>query len=193
MSILSVLTDNCLIAPAPCRDGELVFQQEFTPRPNLNLYRCSLNLGLLVPLSAFEEDGSFSSPKHSPFSALTFKAFAQQALQWDRKWSMHGGKHPKLVQICTEFPTLIEPSVTHLRACASTHVDSFRAKWEHCMHTWTAAPGLLIVVLMRAQSCDAPEVHNKSMLVVQCCVHTLKHARFAATRKWEGSSSLLRA
>lgn len=48
---------------------------------------------------------------------------------------MHGGKHPKLVQICTEFPTLIEPSVTHLHACASTHVDSFRAKWSTaCTH-----------------------------------------------------------
>ena len=41
---------------------------------------------------------------------------------------MHGGKHPNLAPICTEFPMLIEPSVTHLHACASTHVDIPQSK-----------------------------------------------------------------
>lgn len=70
---------------------------------------------------------------------------------------MHGGKHPKLAQICIEFPTLIEPSVTHLHACASTHVDILRASkaLDHCMLTWTTAPGFVAVVLIRGQSYDA--------------------------------------
>ena len=70
---------------------------------------------------------------------------------------MHGGKHPKLAQICIEFPTLIEPSVTHLHACASAHVDILRASkaLDHCMFTWTTALGFVVVVLMRAQSYDA--------------------------------------
>lgn len=70
---------------------------------------------------------------------------------------MRGGKHPKFAQICTEFPTLIEPSVTHLHACASTHVDILRASkaLDRCMLAWTTAPGFLVVVLMRRQSYDA--------------------------------------
>lgn len=70
---------------------------------------------------------------------------------------MHGGKHPKLAHICIEFPILIEPSVTHLHACASTHGDIFRASEapDHRMLAWTTAPGFVVVVLMRGQSCDA--------------------------------------
>lgn len=70
---------------------------------------------------------------------------------------MHGGKHPKLAQICTEFPTLIEPSVTHPHACASTHVDILRASkaGDGYMLTRTTAPYFVVFVLMRTQSCDA--------------------------------------
>lgn len=66
---------------------------------------------------------------------------------------MHGVKHPKLAQICIEFPTLIKPSVTHLHACASTHVDILRASkaLDHCMLAWTTAPCFMVAVLMRAQ------------------------------------------
>lgn len=66
---------------------------------------------------------------------------------------MRGGKHPKLAQLCTEFPTLIEPSVTHLHAGASTHVDTLRASkaLDHCVLAWTTAPPFLVVVLARAQ------------------------------------------
>lgn len=69
---------------------------------------------------------------------------------------MHGGKHPKVAQICTEFPTLIEPSVTHRHACASTHVDILRASkaLDQCLLAWTTAPCLTVAVLVRAQSYD---------------------------------------
>lgn len=79
----------------------------------------------------------------------------------------------------------MEPSVTHLHACASTHADSFRASraLNHCTHAWATAPGFLIAVLTRVQSCDTPNIHNKSMLVVQCYVQAMRHAWFATTKK----------
>lgn len=56
---------------------------------------------------------------------------------------MCGGKHPKLAQLRTEFPTLIEPSVSHLRACASAPVDTLRASKAlgHCLDNSPTFPG----------------------------------------------------
>lgn len=104
------------VVRAHCGDGKCVFKQ-FTSKSILNLHCCSSNLSLLAPLSEFEENSSFSSPKHSRFSVLTFRAFAQQALQWGRKRSMHGGKHPKPLQMCTNGAICDSSSCLCVNSC----------------------------------------------------------------------------
>lgn len=47
---------------------------------NWKLHCCSLNLGILAPLTVFEEN-VFSYSQGTTLSVLLFKAFAQQALQ----------------------------------------------------------------------------------------------------------------
>lgn len=56
-----------------------------------------------------------------------------------------------------EIPTATEPSVTHLRACASARGEILRASKAllACMLPPKTAPGSCWFVLTRGQGCDA--------------------------------------